>query len=398
MAFTCLAEESEHQIWLVTASKYKKVAIERIRRTILSLGYFREHQKKEEMSLTPMLILGILIIYQALIFIVSMLLNKKAKPLFLKLLMIIFLTIILHFGYMLLQFEGIMQKLLLGPFFGLVYGPLYYFYTKSLIVESWKLDRMFLHFIPAFAVLVLILFAGDLLTNRVDLSGLLISLHFMSYLLLALRLIYSYRTRLLNTASSFYRISLYWLEGIIYLQLATLALALLESYFQSLMNTNTFILIIYVFTLVLIHCFYYLGLKQVRLFRGFREERSGQGGIKEYTIPEDSFDEYLDKLNRYIEREQPYLDYDITLQELSDRLGISTRNLSHVINKHFKKNYYGFINQYRLQHAMEHLKTSEGSIKEIMYDSGFSNKATFYSLFKKETGLTPVQFRNRRKI
>jgi AraC-like DNA-binding protein len=327
-----------------------------------------------------------------------MLLNKKVKPLFLKLLMIIFLTIILHFGYMLLQFEGIMQNLLLGPFFGLIYGPLYYFYTKSLIVESWKLDRMFIHFIPAFAVLVLIVFAGDLLTNRVDLSGLLISIHFITYLLLALKLIYSYRKRLLNTASSFYRISLYWLEGIIYLQLATLALVLLENYFQSLMNTNTFILIIYVFTLALIHCFYYLGLKQVRLFKGFREERSAQAGIKEYTLPEESFKEYLDKLNSYIESEQPYLDYDITLQELSDRLGISNRNLSHVINKHFKKNYYGFINHYRLQRAMEHLKTSEGSIKEIMYDSGFSNKASFYSLFKKETGLTPVQFRKSRKI
>ena len=327
-----------------------------------------------------------------------MLLNKKTKPLFLKLLMIIFLTIILHFGYMLLQYEGIMQTVLLGPFFGLVYGPLYYFYTKSLIVESWRLRWMAIHFIPAFLVLVLIIFTGDLFANRVDLSGVLISIHFISYLIMALRLIYSYRKRLLNTASSFYRISLFWLEGIIYLQLATLALALLESYFQSVMNTNTFILIIYFFTLILIHCFYYLGLKQVRLFKGFTQEQSNHSGLQEYSIPEDVFLEYVDKLNRFIESEQPYLDYDITLQELSDRLGISTRNLSHVINKHFKKNYYGFINHYRLQRAMEQLKTSEGSIKEIMYDSGFSNKATFYSLFKKETGLTPVQFRNSRKI
>lgn len=349
------------------------------------------------MALAATEILGILIIYQALVFIVSMLFNRKAKPLFLKILMVICLTIILHFGYMLLQFHGILREVMLGPFFGLVYGPLYYSYTRCLIVENLRLRRIAPHFAPALTVLVLIVFAGNELAQGVDLGGAIISIHFMAYLLMSLRRIYSYRKRLLNTASSFFRISLNWLEAIIYLQLATLGVAMLESYFQAVMNTNAFILVIYFFVLILIHCLYYLGLKQVRFFKGFGEEDPESPGLKEYAIPEEVFCEYLNKLTSYIEKEKPYLEYDITLQELSDKLGISTRNLSHVINRHFKRNYYGFINGYRLEQAKRSLNSTDLSIKEIMYDSGFSNKATFYSLFKKDTGLTPVQFRHNRK-
>ncbi len=349
------------------------------------------------MSLTPTDILGILVSYQSGVFLFSMLFIKRAKPLFSKILMIICLVMILHFGYMLMQNHGIMSGLLLGPFFGLLYGPLYYAYTRSLTAESLSLRGFVPHFIPAFVLLALLAVAETPLKDVIGISGLLVSIHFIAYLLMALKRIYSYRKRLLDTASSFYRISLYWLEAIIYLQLAILAVALLESYFQAIMNTNAFILVIYIFVLALIHCFYYLGLKQVRLFKGLKEERPEQEGTAEYTLTDEVFGAYLDTLTRYMESEKPYLEYDITLPELSDKLGISTRNLSHVINKHFKRNYYGFINHYRLELAKTSLATSELPIKEIMYDSGFSNKATFHSLFKKSTGLTPLQFRNTQK-
>ncbi|HSR60274.1 MAG TPA: AraC family transcriptional regulator [Robiginitalea sp.] len=350
------------------------------------------------MSLALTDILGILIIYQSGVFLFSMLFTKRAKPLFSKMLMIICLAMILHFGHMLLQNHGIMSELLLGPFFGLLYGPLYYAYTRSLIAESLSLKGFVPHFIPAFMLLALLAVADTPLKDVIGISGLLVSIHFIAYLLMALKRIYSYRKRLLHTASSFYRISLYWLEAIIYLQLTILGVALLESYFQAFMNTNAFILVIYFFVLALIHCFYYLGLKQVRLFKGLREEGPEQQSPTEYALTDEVFGAYLDTLTRYMESEKPYLEYDITLQELSDKLGISPRNLSHVINKHFKRNYYSFINHYRLELAKKNLATSDLPIKEIMYDSGFSNKATFYSLFKKDTGLTPVQFRNSQKM
>jgi YesN/AraC family two-component response regulator len=188
------------------------------------------------------------------------------------------------------------------------------------------------------------------------------------------------------------------LEIIIYLQLTIIVVLLLESYFQSFSIVNTFILIIYILVLILINCFYYLGLKQVHLFKGFKEEQTKTLiATKEYKISEELFNSYVSQLTNYMMLEKPYLEYDISLQDLSDKLTISTRNLSHIINKKFKRNFYDFINHHRLELVKQNLKESNKSIKEIMYDCGFSNKATFNSIFKKNTALTPSQFRENQK-
>ena len=100
-------------------------------------------------------------------------------------------------------------------------------------------------------------------------------------------------------------------------------------------------------------------------------------------------------LNNYIEDEKPYLEFEISLQDLSDKLSISPRNLSHIINKKYERNFYDFINHYRIELVKLSLQESNKPIKEIMYDCGFSNKATFNSIFKKNIGLTPTQFREK---
>ena len=349
------------------------------------------------MSLTLTDIVGLLIIYQSLVFVFSLLFNKKSKPLFVKILLTFCLIIISHFGYMLYETYVPGNQILLGPFFGLCYGPVYYMYTKSLIVETSNLKKFSLHLIPAFMAMLLSVFFGKLLANFIDGIGLVVTLHFIVYLFISLALLFKYREQLKKTTSSFYNISLFWLEIMIYLQLTTIVVMLLENYFQSTIATNTFILIIYILTLILIHCFYYLGLKQLRLFRGFKEENVITVIPKGYAIPEEVFNSYLNKLNTYFEKEKPYLEFDISLKDISDKLAISPRNLSHVINKEFKRNFYDFINHYRLELVKQNLQASEKPIKEIMYDSGFSNKATFNSIFKKSTGLTPTQFRRSQK-
>lgn len=349
------------------------------------------------MSSSLINIVGILIIYQSLVFIFSILFNKKAKPFFTKILVTICLTIIVHFGYMLMEIKGLVMQLTLGPMFGLIYGPLFYAYTKSLILESVNPKRILIHFFPSLLMAGIILILGSKLIAFASLIGLFVTIHFIAYLLTALKHIFSFRKQLQNTTSSFYMISLSWMELIIYLQLVILIVALLESYFQTVTNTNIIILVIYIFTLVQIHCIYFLGLKQVQLFKGFKEEEIDTNNPTEYSIPEDVFNSYLEKLSRYIEKEKPYLEPDISLQELSDKLSISPRNLSHIINKQFKRNYFSYINHYRLEFAKQSLIETDSPIKKIMYDAGFTSKATFFSCFKSSTGLTPVQYRKNQK-
>lgn len=339
--------------------------------------------------------IGVLIIYQSVIFILSLLFNKKSKPLFAKVLISICFLFILHFSYMSFEKYNAINHIFLGPFFGLIYGPIYYLYTKSLILETFRFKKFTIHFTPAILVLIgLVVYQPH---GELNLIGLVVTIHFTAYLGISLVTLFKYRTQLKNTKSSFYNISLFWLETIIYIQLAIIVVMLLESFFQYYFITNNLILIIFSLALLLINCFYYLGLKQVNLFKGFKEENETTTIPKGYLISEELFNSYIDKLTSYIENEKPYLEFDISLQDLSDKLSISPRNLSHIINKKYERNFYDFINYYRLELVKQQLLDSENPIKEIMYDSGFSNKATFNSIFKKHNGLTPTQFREKQK-
>ena len=345
------------------------------------------------MSFTIGQTIVVLIIYQSLVFIFSLLLMKETKPIFVKILLSTFLLIIGHFTYMFFEKSAIASGFYLGPFFGLIYGPLTFTYTKSLIVENINLNKQILHFTPALLSLIVLTALGTQAAGTMRILEFTIPVHYVSYQVAALSLISKYRARLLNTLSSFYKISLFWLEIIIYLQLLTILIVMLESYFQSFVNTNALIISIYILVLVLIHCFYHLGLKQVRLFKGFMEENILTINPKEYAIPEEQFNDYVSQLETYIKQEKPYLEFELSLQDLSSKLSISNRNLSHIINRKYGKNFYSFINHHRIERAKQILKETNKSVKEIMYDSGFSNKATFYSIFKKSTGQTPDQFR-----
>ena len=283
--------------------------------------------------------------------------------------------------------------ILLGPFFGLIYGPLYYLYTMSLIKEKLRLYAFAYHFLPAILVALFTLFLHDRMMVVFTFFGMVVTGHFMVYLWLSLRRIYSYRKLLKNTLSSFHNISLSWLEAIIYIQFFTILVTLIESYFQTVISTDYIISLIFLLALILINCFYYLGLKQVKLFKGLEEDNLTDEVVTEYKISDGLFNSYVENLNTYLENEKPYLEFNISLNDLANNLSMSPRNLSHIINKKFKMNFFDYINSFRLKRVKEELKNSRKPIKEIMYDCGFSNKATFNAIFKKETGCTPSQYR-----
>tara|TARA_R110002073_G_scaffold123234_2_gene266898 strand:+ start:83441 stop:84490 length:1050 start_codon:yes stop_codon:yes gene_type:complete len=341
-------------------------------------------------------ILGFIIIYQSLFFLGKLLLNKNTKPLFVKMLGLICVLIAIHFGLMVLE-SHTNKQYLLGPFFGLIYGPIFYVFAKSLILENTKTRKLLTHFIPAVLSLILLSFFNEDLMSYITIIGLIVTAHFIGYLLSTLRLIFKYRKMLKTTASSFRYKNLRWLEIIIYIQMIALLMTVFESSFESTYTKRMAIFIIYLLALILIHCFYFLGLKHANTFRGFEEGKMTKKIGKEYSISEELFKEYVYKLKAYMNKEKPYLEFDLSLQDLSEALSISQRNVSHIINSEFHKNFYDYINSFRLEISKQELLGTEKAIKEIMYDSGFSNKATFNSIFKKATSLTPTEFRTQYK-
>lgn len=90
--------------------------------------------------------------------------------------------------------------------------------------------------------------------------------------------------------------------------------------------------------------------------------------------------------------EKLYLDPSLTLSVLSDKTGISAHELSYVLNNGLDKNFYQFINELRTEEAKSLLLSKETSHLDMLgvaTRAGFNSKTTFYTTFKKATGMTP---------
>lgn len=100
------------------------------------------------------------------------------------------------------------------------------------------------------------------------------------------------------------------------------------------------------------------------------------------------------RLMELVERDKIFRDPNITLQSLSNMLAISTYQLSLILNEGMETNFRTFINNYRLKEARELLaEEHRKSILEIAFAVGFNSKSSFNTLFSRETGLSPREYR-----
>jgi AraC-like DNA-binding protein len=95
-----------------------------------------------------------------------------------------------------------------------------------------------------------------------------------------------------------------------------------------------------------------------------------------------------------METEKPYLDDALTLQKLAEKISIPEKQLSILINQSAGKHFFDFINEFRINYAKTLLKEQpQLTVLEVLYEAGFNSKSSFYTAFKKETGITPTDYR-----
>ena len=130
--------------------------------------------------------------------------------------------------------------------------------------------------------------------------------------------------------------------------------------------------------------------KVVPINENGKEERYKRSSLKEKEA-----EVYLENLLDYFEKEKPYLNGQLKLVDLSEHLNISVHHLSQIINEQLGKNFFDFVNEYRVREVKARLSNSEHkqyTLLSIAYDSGFNSKSNFNSTFKKITGFTPSQY------
>jgi len=102
------------------------------------------------------------------------------------------------------------------------------------------------------------------------------------------------------------------------------------------------------------------------------------------------------KLISLLENEKVYNDPQLTLSGLAKQLDTSPRTLSRTISEGCSTNFFELINSYRIEQIKEHLLHEDYqhyAIVSIGLEAGFNSKSTFYDAFKKNTGMTPSQYK-----
>ena len=357
---------------------------------------------------------------------------KKGNPKANRLLAFFLLSFSISIGHVFVPYLfglGMIQYRLGDPA-QLLFGPLFYFYVLYLTSPDTVFKKKYiLHFLPFCINAICSGFLDNLNTYPVHslLFWGIILAQMWIYLFFSYQLIRKYDRKLRENFSSTEKINLDWLKTFItflffiyFFYLFFLpVLAHVKVFYSHFYYGLRLILAVFLYALG------YKGMLQPRVFvldhrtnGENREQAAGPDeknppnfpGGNEKSIPEkekysrsnlkesDILRE-LNKLTVLLEQEKLYLNPEFTLNDLSEKSGLSVHHLSEVINRGCGKNFYDFINSYRLEEfkrlLSDPVKRKQYTLLSLAYDAGFNSKATFNKIFKKTTGLTPSRYKEK---
>lgn len=316
------------------------------------------------------------------------------------------------------------------PWIGILYnaafliGPSFYFYTQALVNRGFRLrPAHLLHGVPAvFSAIVALAIGLDRanptepgLVRIVATFGLLNALSLVAYSSATLRLLTRYRRALLDQYSTIERISLDWLRVLALIVLASGLIIALVNCVRLVhgLPSSANALVVVPFSLLVFYAVAILGFRQSSVLligtppeptietqapaampekepeeRSAKYERSGLDQQRAQRIWE--------RLEALMAAEPLYLDPDLQLSTLAERLDVSPQTLSEVLNRIAGSRFYDYVNRLRVERARQLLRDpalAETSILDIALRAGFNSKSTFNKYFKQEVGQTPTAYR-----
>jgi AraC-like DNA-binding protein len=101
-----------------------------------------------------------------------------------------------------------------------------------------------------------------------------------------------------------------------------------------------------------------------------------------------------------MEHDKLFLDNELGLPGIAEKLGISIHDTSYLINEVTGSNFYNFVNKYRVEEAKNLLASAsleKLNILGIAFAAGFNSKTAFNTAFKKWTGVSPSEYAKEQK-
>jgi AraC-like DNA-binding protein len=363
--------------------------------------------------MNPILYIGISQSLFAGIFIAT----KKEQSYADKLLAALLFLISIDMGLTLIKKEfGIFTDI--PPVLPLAFAPMVFLYTKGLINKHSKFHLIsILHFVPftAFFFATLIMIDQPLLpdknffeVNRFLPFRIVYAVTFFSlstvYVLISFVTVFKHQKNLKNFFSfTSEKITLSWLKVVLFSFLAAYIVLYASGLWYLIENKGFYLENInpvefsYIGLTFFSFAAGFFGYKQSEIFKDI-DETSDKPKYMTSSLSEENAQKYIKKLIAMMEKDKPYLDEKLTISDLADKLKIQRHHLTQIINENLGKNFYTFVNEYRLEEVKKMMtdeKKKNYTLLAIAYECGFNSKSTFNTLFKNYTGLTPSDFRKK---
>lgn len=304
----------------------------------------------------------------------------------------------------------------------LLFAPNIYLYSKYIIYEYPKFKKSdLIHLTPFFiAITILILNVPDTsslkvianyYSHSVVMRTILGNLYIISlwiYGLMALRNVIRYKKQM-NDFYSFQsgKINLNWLLILIisHLLIQNFIIIISTIYYGKklipeldALRNGSLLLFAYALTI--------WGYRQTQLSSNIKapklnlslnqEESSDSEKYKRSGLKKEQAIQYAEDLINYMNTTEVWKDTELNIKKLSEYTNIQSHFITQILNENLNKNFNTFVNEYRIEYAKELIKSSKydsWSFLSISFESGFNSKATFNSFFKKQTGMTPSEYK-----
>ncbi|UZO81940.1 AraC family transcriptional regulator [Aquimarina sp. ERC-38] len=298
-----------------------------------------------------------------------------------------------------------------------LFGPLLYLFVRKLLfIQNKEHGLSWYHFIPAtihLTAFTFLLFPSEAVLRSYGERGIFTWAYFLVesigiilntvYVLKSFHLINTYQTKAVQSVS-------FAQEGVGFVKLILIAvssslvlwcISCVNSYF--LQNTQLSFIsykLIWISIPVFIYITGFYNLWQPELFRIQPVQK------QKVNYPDRLTKEQLisltQRLEQLMEVDKVYLENTLTLKDLAVRLQTSSNNISWLLNNHYEKSFYEFVNTYRVKefiHKIEKGEHQTHTLLALSLDSGFNSKSTFNKVFKQVVQETPSAFvKNRTSI
>jgi len=280
-------------------------------------------------------------------------------------------------------------------------GPCVYFYVRAVAGcdNRWL---FYANIIPALTVASLIpLFVFGILPG-ILIHGVEIGLHvvngiqFTVYCVLSFLMLRKHQRKIGDVYSSLEKVRLSWLRFLLgCFVLAVILSGVTDFFVEKSFNEETSWDFYWLYMSLVVYAIGYKGLRQPEIWNDSVESKpSSRKKYEKNLLDPGKAGLFVAILDKAME-EKLYLDPELSLPMLSEKLDIPVHHLSRVINEK-GMNFYEYINRYRFEFAKEMIKTVDDpvNIARVAFDSGFNSLSAFNAVFRKFGDMTPTEWKN----